>query len=172
MFESEIASEDFSKLLFRMAFCLAACDGEIHELEIHELKDISKNTPYFGEINLDSELKKSLADFEKFGTRNINNLFKTLETTKRSMVQELLLLEVALRMVAADERVDKSEIQFIKAMRWRLDILDPLIVQRFGQISYLVKSEQQDMPDVSKLSTISSPWKEKIHLELNVDYEQ
>ena len=171
MFESELAPEEFPRLLFRMAFCLVACDGEIHDLEIQELKEISKNTPYFGEIDLDSEMKRSLADFEKFGTRTIHDLFHTLETTKLSMVQELLLLEVALRVIDADKHVDASEIQFVKAMRWRLDVLDPLIVQRFGQIPYLVNSEQQEMPEVGKLSTISSPWKEKVHLELNVEIE-
>ena len=157
MCESDLSSEEFSKLLFRTAFCLIACDGEIHEQEIEELKLINTNTPYFRDIDMESELKTLLKDLGDEGTQTVHDLFSFLQNTKLSMVQELLLLEVALRVINADQRLDPNEVKFAKTMRLYLDVMDPLIAQRFGQIPYLVGEGYRDfkaepetsMPDVS-----------------------
>ena len=158
MCESDLSSEEFSKLLFRTAFCLVACDGEIHEQEIGELKLINTNTPYFGEIDLESELDSLIRDLSDRGTQAIRDLFSLFRNTKLSMVQELLLLEVSLRVINADQRVDPNEVKFVKTMRLYLDVLDPLIVQRFGQIPYLVGKGYQSFKAGSETSIQDASW--------------
>ena len=156
--ESDLSSEEFSKLLFRTAFCLVACDGEIHEQEIEELKLINTNTPYFGDIDLESELNALLRDLRDQGTQTIHDLFSVFQNTKLSMVQELLLLEVALRVINADQRIDPNEVKFIKSMRLYLDVMDPLIVQRFGQIPYLVGKGYQSFKAGPETSIQDASW--------------
>ena len=55
-------TEDFKKLLFKTAFCVMACDGNIDESEIEEMKKIDSTTTYFNDIDLSIELDKLISD--------------------------------------------------------------------------------------------------------------
>ena len=83
-----------------------ACDGHIDDLEIQEMKIIDKNTSYFKDVDLSNELEHLVAQVKTEGTKIVKSLLKSLRETKLSMVQELLLLEVALRMINADNKVE------------------------------------------------------------------
>jgi len=55
----------FEKLLFTSAVSVMACDGEIHDDEIVEVKEIINNTPYFLNLDTNSELKTNLENIKK-----------------------------------------------------------------------------------------------------------
>lgn len=82
-----------------------ACDGHIDKQEVEEIKKMNKNTTYFGDIDLSEELDILLRNLAKHGKKVVNDLF-----------QELLLLEVALRIIHADEKNDENEIKFLKLL--------------------------------------------------------
>lgn len=67
----------------------------------------------------------------------ISELFETLRKVKLNIVQELLILEVAMRIISADDRHEKNEIKFLKLLRSKLDIDTEIILDRFGNIPYL-----------------------------------
>jgi len=128
----------FEKLLFNTAVCVMACDGQIHESEVNELKLIGEKTPYFKELDYENELSKIMSDIKK--NKNIMKLyFNTLKEAELSPVQELLILEVVLRMMYADNRIDENEIKLVKLIKGYLKIPDQIIFERFGKIDFLIK---------------------------------
>lgn len=132
---------EFKKLLFKVAFCTMACDGHIHKKEIEELKIIDKKTSFFEAIDLSDELSQLIDDFKSKGTKVIEELFFTLRETKLNPIQELIVLEVALRIINADERHDENEIKFIHLLRSKLELHDQTINDRFGEVEILHTNE-------------------------------
>lgn len=138
----------FEKLLFNTAVCVMACDGEIHDREIQELKLIAKNTPYFKDLDYKSELSIILKDVEN-NTNIIKQYFEELKNAELSPVQELLILEVVLRMMYADNRIDENEVKLIRIIKSYLKIPDQIIFERFGEIDFLIKGYEEVNPPTS-----------------------
>jgi hypothetical protein len=133
--------DKFKKILFKVAFCAMACDGEIQKEEIEELKFMDKNTSYFADIDLSNELTQLVNDFESKGTKVIEELFELLRTTKLNPIQELLVLEIALRIINADNVIDENEVKFINFLRSKLEVYDEIIIDRFGELDILYTNE-------------------------------
>ena len=141
-----IDRHDFQRLLFRTAFCVMACDGEIDEREVNEIKLMNKSSAYFQGIDLSDELDELLSDLKTRGKQIVDELFDTLANLNISIVQELLILEVAFRIVYADEKVDENEIKFIRFLRSKLKIHEQIIRDRFGAVEFLFdKDYSQDI---------------------------
>jgi len=161
---------EFQRLLFRTAFCLMACDGHIDEREINEIKEMNKSSAYFHGINLSGELDELLQDLNENGNRIVDELFEMLEKLETSTVQELLLLEVSFRIIAADKKEDENEKKFVRLLRSHLRVHDKIIRDRFGVVEYLfdkdysqdiIKSETYEdlfsslaIPDFKDLATV------------------
>jgi len=127
----------FKQILFKTAFCCMACDGHIDDREIKELKVMDKNTTYFEDVDLSKELEHLISQFGSKGKKTVEELFQQLRDTDLNTVQELLLLEVALRIINADERIDDNEVKFIHFLRSKLKVHDETILDRFGNVEFL-----------------------------------
>ena len=136
---------EFKKLLFKVAFCSMACDGHIDESEIDEMKVMDKNTSFFHGIHLSEELSELISELDKKGVQIINDLFKTLKDNILNPIQELIILEVALRIINADDKHDENEIKFIHFLRANLKLHDKEIVDRFGEIDILHTSSTKNV---------------------------
>lgn len=147
MMEEEI----FKKILFKVAFCAMACDGYIDDLEIKELHIMDKKTSYFASIDLSQELEYLVNDFKNKGTQVIEELFEHLREIKLNTIQELLVLEVALRVINADNKHDENEIKFINLLRSKLELHDEIINDRFGKLSILRTNEYSKNITIGKI---------------------
>jgi len=127
----------FKEVLLKVAVCAIACDGDIDDREIEMLHKIEKESPYFSALNLSDILEKSLDSCKKDLNTFKNNLLDILKGNTLNIVQELTILEISLRIIAADEIEEDSERAFINDLRVHLDLDDFLIEQRFGDIPYL-----------------------------------
>ena len=127
----------FKEVLLKVAVCAIACDGDIDDREIEVLHKIEKESPYFSALDLSDILEKSLASCTKDLNTFKNNVLDILKSNTLNIVQELSVLEISLRIIAADEIEEDSEREFINDLRVHLDLDDFLIEQRFGDISYL-----------------------------------
>jgi hypothetical protein len=157
-----LEKQQFQRLLFKVAFCTIACDGHIDEMEIKEMKTLYKVSVYFKDIDLSDELDNLVVTLKEKGKHIIDDLYAYLKATKLSPVQELLILEVALRLAVANKKMDENEIKFIRFLRSHLELHDETIRDRFGAVEYLfdrdysrdiIKSETRS----DLLSTISIP---------------
>ncbi len=133
--------DKFKKILFKVAFCTMACDGHIDGREIEELQIMDTKTSFFEAIDLSEELKQLIKDLDKKGTKVIEELFTILRETKLNPIQELLVLEVALRIIYADDKHDENEVKFIHLLRSKLELHDDTINDRFGELDILYTNE-------------------------------
>lgn len=162
--------QEFQRLLFRTAFCLMACDGHVDDREVAEIRLMDKSASFFQGIDLSNELDELLSDLKSRGKQIVDELFETIDKLTISTVQELLILEVAFRLVHADEKVDENEIKFLRYLRSKLKVHNETIRDRFGVVEYLfdkdysqdiIKKETHDelfdtisIPELSDFSTL------------------
>jgi hypothetical protein len=114
-----------------------ACDGHIDEREIKEIKAMDKSAAYFQGIDLSVELESLLVSLKEKGKHIVDELFEGLNKLNISTIQELLILEVAFRLIYADTKVDENEIKFLRFLRSKLKVPDIIIKERFGMVEYL-----------------------------------
>jgi len=144
---------EFKKLLFKVAFCTMACDGNIDDKEIEEMKVMDKHSHFFEDIDLSEELERIISELEQKGIKIIEELFEELKKNELNPIQELLILEVALRIIKADERYDENEIKFIHLLRGKLKVHDEIIKDRFGIVDILYENNYTNnivIPDTGK----------------------
>ena len=134
---------NFKEILLRTAVCAIACDGDIDDREKEALYNIEKNSPYFSSEDLSSTLDElidnCMSGFQSFK----DELFKSLNEVELNIVEELTLLEVSFRIIAADDIEQESEQEFIINLRKHLKLENDIIKERFGMIDYLTKEESE-----------------------------
>ena len=134
---------DYKEILLRTAVCAIACDGDIDDREKEALYNIEKASPYFSSEDLSSKLGKlienCMSSFQSFK----DELFKSLDEVELNIVEELTLLEISFRIIAADEIEQESEQEFVINLRKHLKVEDEMIRERFGVIDYLTKEESE-----------------------------
>ena len=94
-----------------------ACDGELHDKELAEIKSIAEGSIYFDGMDYEKEIGSLIDNFKSHGITSVTNFYKTLETTEFENTEEQHLLEVLIRIVEADDRVDENEVKFISKVR-------------------------------------------------------
>ncbi len=165
-----IEKQEFQKLLFKVAFCTIACDGKIDDMEINEMKAMDKSAAYFQGIDLSDELNDLVKLLKERGKHIIDELVNQLRTSNLSLIQALLILEVAFRLAYANKEEEENERKFIRFLRSSLNIPDQIIRDRFGVVDFLfdkdyskdiVKSETQDdlissikIPEMKELESV------------------
>ena len=142
--------EGVKKMFLDIAVAAISCDGDIDEREIDKLKEIEKSSPYFSEFDLSKPLNKSLEVSMKDLNAFQHKLFEAIKKANLDIVQQLSVIDICLEIIAADEKIANSEINFIKNLRKNLTISDDLIFERFGQIDYLFMEEKSEFESSSK----------------------
>jgi len=135
---------EYKEILLNTAVCAIAADNVIDQREIESLKKIEKNSRYFSSIDLEQTLQSSLdtcmSDIKSF----TNSTLERITKSNLNVVQELTLLEISLRIIAADDIITEEEEQFIIRLRTVLKLDDLIISERFGGIDYLGISASDD----------------------------
>jgi uncharacterized tellurite resistance protein B-like protein len=123
---------EFKKILFKGVFSVMACDGEVSEAEVVELKEMLANSPYFDGLDHDAEMKAAFKDVVANGTQSVNNFFSLLKSIELSERQEFQLVEVLVKMVVADGKIDDNELFFMHNIKSSLKLLtDAKIIINF-----------------------------------------
>ena len=130
-------TSNYKNILLETAVCAIACDGDIDKREIEALKNIEQKSPYFSSQDLSETLEKSLDKCSLDALKFQKSIFSDIKKAKLNLVQELTLMEISLRIIAADKIEEDSEREFIINLRKCLSISDLILFQRFGKIEYL-----------------------------------
>lgn len=142
--------EEVKKMFLDIAVAAISCDGDIDEREIDKLKEIEKSSPYFSEFDLSKPLNKSLEISMKDLMAFQNTLFESIKKSDLDIVQQLSAIDICLEIIAADEKIENSEIEFVKNLRKNLDVSNDVVFERFGQIDYLFLNEESEFDSSSK----------------------
>lgn len=130
---------DFKPFLFKSAVMAMACDGDIAEAEISEIRNIVANEIYFMGYDFEEPLKSNTENIKANGKNAINQYLQEIVTSDLSDHQEILLIEVLLRMILADGKVDESELKFLQMAKSKLKTDEQTLIMKFPhQIDYLM----------------------------------
>jgi uncharacterized tellurite resistance protein B-like protein len=137
-------NEHIKKIFLDIAVAAISCDGDIDEREITKLKEIEKNSPYFSEFDLAEPLNESLENSMKDLKTFQNQLFFSIRSADLNIVHQLSAIDISLEIISADNKIEQSEIEFIKLLRENLIVSDELVLERFGDIDYLFSKNESE----------------------------
>jgi uncharacterized tellurite resistance protein B-like protein len=123
-----------------------ACDGNIDPRELEEIKALAANTTYFKGVDVTAELQKLVAEVKEEGRKIFKHYLDALEELDCDVVQELMILEVALRVICVDERVDPNEARLLRLLRSKLQVPDEILLARFGPTEILLGDKKVTEP--------------------------
>lgn len=135
-------TESFQNLLLKSAVCVMGCDGDISELEINEIKSMIEEEIYFLGYDSDLPFTTYLKDIQERGLSAIEDYFTELDNHDLNADQELLLVEVLIRTIESDKKIEENEMKFLHMVKSRLGIEEKTIISKFPrQMSYLIDSK-------------------------------
>jgi len=132
----------FKTLLFDIACSSMACDGHIDDREIKELKEIDKTTPYFRDVDLSKRLNRFVESYKDDSEKTIETVIDQLNDSSLNLVEEMLVLEIALRIVYSDTKIDPKEVDYLKSIRSGISIDNKMLLERFGVIDFLLDEKE------------------------------
>jgi len=132
-------ADDFQKFLLKSAVTVMACDGEIDKDEIQEIQSMADNEIYFLGFDISDTLRSNINYIKENGTKAVNEYLSSLEKASLNPSQELLLIEVLIRTIEADKKVDEAEVKFLQLVKSKLTTSEETIITNFPkQINYLI----------------------------------
>lgn len=155
----------YQKLLFRAAIGVMASDGEIHEDEVHEIELACKNSGFFNNITYNDELKSVLDEIEAGDSVFMERLISDMKSYDMTPAQELQLLEVVLRIIYADGRIDDNELKFLELVKKQLSIPESIFQMRFGGQENInaAKSKMKEIPSTHEfLESLARPKEDEV----------
>lgn len=132
-------SVEFQNFLFKSAVMVMACDGEIADSELDELKRIIENEIYLLGYEYEAPLKNLVESIKANGKSSINQYLKEFDALTLSPKQELILVEILIRMIEADSIIQPSEVMFLQLVKSKLKTSEESLIVKFPkQINYLL----------------------------------
>lgn len=146
----------FKRLLFDIACLAVTCDGYIDEREVEELQHIAKSTTYFEDVDLLRKLDRFVVSFKDNPEEITESTISQLKNSLLNPIEEMLILEIILRLIYADVKIDQKEINFVKIIRNSISIDDDTIRQRFGAIDFLTNTQENVLAIKKESKSIKS----------------
>lgn len=132
-------TEAFQNLLLKSAISVMACDGSIDELEIAEIKNMAENEIYFMGFDIEEPFEINLNYIKQNGKKAINEYLNELNQLNLNEKQELLLIEVLIRTIESDNKIEDNEVKFLQMVKSKLGISEETIITQFPkQMNYLI----------------------------------
>lgn len=119
-----------NELLLKTAFACMACDGDIAPEEVDLIKNFDKDGHIFGDINVDKELKSMVEELNKLGKIFLKNFLNTINESQLNEEDSIKVLDVAAKMIKADNIIQYSEIKFFKVIKANLNVSDDIILEK------------------------------------------
>lgn len=106
----------FENILFLTSFCCMACDGEIASEEVELLRNFSVHEQMFNTLDIKEEFSKCFALLTKLGNDFIKSYFQAIGKISFTDDEKISILDVAVKTILADNKVEYSEIKFFKSL--------------------------------------------------------
>lgn len=132
-------NSEFKDFLFKSAVIAMACDGNIAEEEINEIKTIVANEIYFMGYEFEEQLRKNIEAIKINGKTAVNQFLQEITNNDLTEHQELLLIEVLLKIIQADTKFEENELRFLHMTKSKLKTDEKTLIVKFPhQIDYLM----------------------------------
>jgi len=149
---------DYRKLLLSAAFHAMTCDGELHQDELDSIRSLSEKSKIFADLDLNTELKRLSDGLQQSTRESFRHFFSEVKSASLELSEQMQVIEVVIRVVYADGRIDENEIMYLKKIISILGIFPELLEERFGSIRNLLGlSEQQPYSTATKVTEFKAP---------------
>ncbi len=147
------------ELYLKTLFCCSACDGEIAQEEVSLVKQLSLNDSSFEGLDVENILNSYVERINNQGSIFLKDYLNEVDNATLSDDEQVKLIELAIKMIEADNQILYSEVKFFKKIRNRLDISDESILTKLPNTEdYLLPDimvEEKDFEDVGNFDKIS-----------------
>ena len=124
-----------NELLLRTAFACMSCDGDIATEEVALIKQMSNEKHLFGDIDINKALDELVNEINLKGKDFLNQYLASLSEQTLTEDEELMVADVAVQTIRADNKIEYSEIKFFKLLRSKLKIVsDKTLLDRIDGI--------------------------------------
>lgn len=148
-----------NELLLKTAFACMACDGDIAPEEVDLIKNFDKDGHLFGSIAVDKELKSMVEELNKLGKIFLKNFLNTINESQLNEEDSIKVLDVAAKMIKADNIIQYSEIKFFKVIKANLNVSDDIILEKVEGIDDMWVAQ-----DIKDYGTIFNAYFDNIEL--------
>lgn len=118
------------ELYLKTMFCCMACDGDIAQEEINMVKDIAMQTPILDSLDIENVLNTYISAINQNGASFLQRYLKELSEETLTPVEELQIIDLSIKMIETDSRIEYSEVKFFKKIRSRLSVSDEQILSQ------------------------------------------
>lgn len=150
---------NITELYLKTLFCCSACDGDIAPEEVSLVKQLSINDSSFEGIDVENTLNIYVKTINEKGSIFLKDYLSEVANTNLSDEEQVKLIELAIKMIEADNQILYSEIKFFKKIRNRLSVSDECILKKLPDSEdYLlpdISSEDKDFEEVGNFAQIS-----------------
>ena len=137
--------DDFNKILLLTSVCCIACDGKIANEEVETLKKLSQEEELFRKEDVNQILPAVMDSLSKYGYVFVKSYLDLLDKSEFTEQQALQILDVATKIIYADEIVEYDEIKFFRSIRQKLNVSDELILENVdGVEDYWLSADALD----------------------------
>ena len=150
---------ELNELFLKTAFSCMACDGEIASEELELVKQYAIASTLFEGLDIEGKLNEYVAEINDQGQSFLAGYISNIENAQLNEQEELILAQVAIRMIEADNKIEYSEISFFKRIRSKLCVTDEKLIEIFKDETLFEKFpevEPEDflLPDIRVLDDV------------------
>lgn len=132
---------ELNKLLLNTAVCCMACDGEIDKKEVDLIKSIFSKETMYADTDFNEKLNAFVSHLNEKGKEFFKFYFDFLKSSNLNEEEELSIIDIAIKTINADEKVEYSEVKFFKVIRHHLKITDDTILAKFPDIEFFLEED-------------------------------
>lgn len=130
------------ELYLKTMFCCMACDGDIAKEEIDMVKDIAIQTPILKDMDVEKVLNTYVSAINQNGALFLRRYLNEISEEELTQEEELHIINLAIRMIEADNRIEYSEVKFFKKIRSRLSsVSDEQILAQHPDKEYFLSPD-------------------------------
>ncbi len=146
---------NYNDLLLKTVFSCMACDGSIASEEIELVRNFAQEQEEFQGMDVESVINGLISQINVSGSAFLSSFLNEINEACLSEEESLLIVEMAIKTIEADNNIEYSEVKFFKKLRKELKISDEKILERMPD------KEDYLLPDI--ITPEDSSW--IIHLE-------
>lgn len=147
------------ELYLKTLFCCSVCDGEIAPEEISLVKQLSLNNSAFDGLDVENILNSYVERINNQGSIFLKDYLNEVDNATLSDDEQVKLIELAIKMIEADNQILYSEVKFFKKIRNRMSVSDESILAKLpNSEDYLLPDilvEEKDFEEVGNFDKIS-----------------
>lgn len=118
------------ELYLKTVFCCMACDGDIADEEVALVQDLCAKDNLFGDIDVSRYINEWIKEVNNNGRAFLQSYIDEVASAKLDTAAQLVLIDLAIKTIEADNRIEYSEVKFFKKIRFRLTVSDGEILAK------------------------------------------